>query len=73
MKKNDLISNKISVSCSISYMQTKPSDPIMERMAIDINTPLNKFLDMVNMNCVYKRKSDEINITFRSNFRDITI
>ena len=72
-KENDLNEKRFSISCSISYMQTKPFKPIMEKMAIDIDTPLNKFLVIVNMNCVYKRISDEIIVIFIFNFRDFTI
>ena len=42
-------------------------------MVIDINTPLNKFPDIVKMNCVYNKISDEIFIIIISNIRDITI
>ena len=33
----------------------------------------NKFLDIVNWNCVYVIKADEINVTFISKLKEITL
>ena len=72
-KRNDVIINKISVPCTITYLQTHMFKPIMEEMPVCVKVPLNEVQNMIDRRCVYNLITDEINILFISKLKDITI
>ena len=72
-KKNDAIINKISVPCTITYLQTHMFKPIVEEMPFYVKVSLNKLQNMIARGCRCNIMTDEINITFRSKLNDITI
>ena len=72
-KKNDAIINKISVPCTITYIQTHMFKSIMEEIPFYVKVSLNEFQNMIDRGCVYNIITDEINVIFISKDKDITI
>ena len=72
-KTNDVIINKISVPCTITYIQTHIFKPIMEEIPFHVKLSLNEFQNMIDRGCKYNITTDEINIIFISKLEDITI
>ena len=68
-----MIINKISVPCTIAFQKTHPFKPILAEIPIYVEVSSHKFLDIIDRNCVYNILSDEINIIFISNLKDITL
>ena len=50
-KKNDVIINKISVPCTITYIQTHMFKPNMEEMLFYVKVSLNEFQNMIYRGC----------------------
>ena len=61
-KKNDVIIKKISVPCTITYIQTHMFKPIMEEMPFYLKVSLKEFQNMIDRGCEYDIISDETNI-----------
>ena len=72
-KKNDVIINKISIPCIITVQKTHQFKPLWSEIPIYVEVISNKFLDIVNRNCVFTIISHEINIIFKFNSKDITL
>ena len=72
-KKNDVILNKISVPCTIAYIQTHMFKPFMEEKPFYVKVSLKDFQSMIDGGCEYNIIADEINIIIISKLKDITI
>ena len=72
-KKNDVIINKISVPCTITFLQSHLFQPIMEERPFYVKVTLNEFQIMIDRGCVYNIVTDEIKIVLISKLKDVTI
>ena len=72
-KKINMIINKITVPCTNTYQKTHPFRPFMFEIPIYVEVSSHEFLDIVNSNCVYNIITDEINIIFISNLKEMTL
>ena len=72
-KKSDVFIDKISVPCTITYIQTHMFKPIMEEMPLYVKVSLNELQNMIDRGCEYNIKTDEISIIFISKLKGITI
>ena len=68
-----MIINKISVLCTITFLQTHMFKPLMEESPFSVKVSLNEFQDLIDRACVYNTISDETNVIFISNLEDITM
>ena len=73
-KKNDMITNKISVPRTIITLQrTDMFKPHMFEIPMYVKVSEREFLDIVDRNCAYNIISDEINRIFLSKLKEITL
>ena len=72
-KKNDMIINEISIPRTITLQRTHMFKPDMFEIPIYEKKSKRDFLDIVDKNCVYDIKSDEIDIVFISKFKEMTL
>ena len=72
-KKKDVIINKISVPCTITYKQTHLFKPFMEEMPFYVKVSLKEFQNMIDRGCEYSIITYEMNIIFISKLKYITI
>ena len=72
-KKNDMVENRTSVPCTITLQKTHMFKPDMFEIPMYVEVSEHEFLDIVNKNCVYIIITDEINIIFKSNLKNITL
>ena len=72
-KKNDMIINKISIPRRITLQRTHKFKPDMFEIPIYVKVSEREFLIIVDRNCAYNIISDEIDIIFISNFKEMTL
>ena len=68
-----MIINRISVPCTITIQKRHTFEPVTEELPIHVEVSLHQFQSILDRNCVYNVGSDEINMIFLSNLKDITI
>ena len=72
-KKNELIVYKISVPCTVTCRKQHMFKPDMVEIPEYVEVSSNKFLDIVNRNCVYNIIANDKNTIFISYIKDITL
>ena len=72
-KRDDMIKNKISVPQTNTLQRTDMYKPFMFEIPIYVRLSECKFLDIIDRNCVYNIISDEIDIIFISEFKEMTL
>ena len=72
-KRNDMIINKISIPRTITSQRTHMFKPDMLEIPIYKKVSEREFLDIVDRNCVYNIRSDEIDIIFISKLKQMTL
>ena len=72
-KKNDMIKNKISIPRTITLQRTHMFKPDMFEIPIYVKVSEREFLNIVDRNCAYKTISDEIDIIFISELKEMTL
>ena len=68
-----MIISKISVLQTNTIQRTDMFKPIMFEIPIYVRLSECKFLDIIDRNCVYNIISDEIDIIFISEFKEMTL
>ena len=72
-KKKDMIINKVSIVRTITLQRTHMFKPDMIEIPIYVKVTERDFLEIVDKNCVYNTISDEIDIIFVSEFKEMTL
>ena len=72
-KKNNMIINKLSLPISNTWYRRHFFKPEMFELSLYEKMTKSKFKDIINKNCIYNEISDEIEIIFVSNYKDITL
>ena len=72
-KKNDMIIKKIPIPCTITLQKTHMFKPHMFEIPIYIKVSEREFLNIVDRNCVYNIISDEKDIIFISELKEMTL
>ena len=72
-KRDDMIINKVSVPQTNTLQRTDMFKTIMFEIPIYVRLSECKFLDIIHRNCVYNTISDEIDIIFVSEFKEMTL
>ena len=72
-KKNDMIINKISIPRTITSQRTHMFKPDMFEIPIYVKVSECEFLDIVDRNCVHNIISDEIDIIFIPELKEMTL
>ena len=72
-KRDDVMINKISVPQTNTLQRTDMFKPIMFEIPIYVRLSERKILDIIDKNCVYNIISDEIDIIFISEFKEMTL
>ena len=68
-----MIINKISVPRTITLRRTDMFKPVMFETPIYVEVSKREFQDLVDRNCAYNIKSDQIDIIFVSKFKEMTL
>ena len=68
-----MIKNKIPVPCTITLQQTNMFKPDMYEIPIYVEVSKREFLVIVDRNCAYNIISDEIDIIFISQLKEMTL
>ena len=68
-----MILNKISIPRRITLQRTHTFKLDMFEIPIYVEVSKREFQDIVDTNCIYNIISDEIDIIFRSKFKEITL
>ena len=72
-KKNETIINKISIPRTITLQKTHMFQPVIFEIPIYVKVSEHEFLNIVDRNCVYNIISDEIDILFISELKEMTL
>ena len=72
-KKNDVIINKISVPCTITFQKTHMFKPDIFELPIYVEVSEREFLEIVDRNCANNIISDKIDIILITKFKEMTL
>ena len=72
-KKNAMIKNKISIPRTITLQRTHMFKQDMFEIPTYVKVSECEFLDIIDINCVYNIISDEIDIIFISELKEMTL